>query len=83
MAQIGLRGESLLRQCQAGTDEQAYVARTANEEIATQLKGLLPPMLRSLFSPSTTMTELVPYMMRIISPPLRPVSLQTRVARPS
>jgi chromosome transmission fidelity protein 18 len=50
------------------------VARTANEEIGTSLKGLLPPMLRSLFNPTTTMTELVPYMMRIISPPLRPVS---------
>jgi hypothetical protein len=50
------------------------MARTANEEIAGSLKTLLPPVLRSLFSPSTIMTELVPYMMRIISPPLRPVS---------
>jgi len=83
MAQIGLRGEYFRRYRDAGTEEQAYVARTANEEIGTQLKGLLPPMLRSLFSPSTTMTELVPYMMRIISPPLRPVSLQPRVTRPS
>lgn len=53
---------------------QAYVTRTANEEVATSLKVLLPPVLRSLFSPTTTMTELIPFVMRIISPPLRPVS---------
>lgn len=33
------------------------------------------PILRSLFSASATMTELLPLLMRIISPPLKPVSL--------
>ncbi|EIW66530.1 hypothetical protein TREMEDRAFT_34848, partial [Tremella mesenterica DSM 1558] len=55
-------------------DYEAYQARLGNEEIATSLKNVIPPILRSLFSPTTTMTELIPLLMRIISPPLKPVN---------
>ncbi|WVQ78666.1 hypothetical protein IAT38_000753 [Cryptococcus sp. DSM 104549] len=55
-------------------DYECFQARTANEEIATTLKLLVPPVLRSLFSTTTTLTELIPFLMRIISPPLKPVN---------
>ncbi|WVR03696.1 hypothetical protein IAU60_000691 [Kwoniella sp. DSM 27419] len=55
-------------------DYESYQARVANEEIAGQLKLLIPPILRSLFSSTKTLTELIPLLMRIISPPLRPVN---------
>jgi hypothetical protein len=84
MAKGGLRGESaywyncgLVHPSQIWSikaDIEAYLARVANEEIATTFKTLLPPIMRTLFSPTTTMTELIPYLMRIISPPLKPVS---------
>lgn len=45
-----------------------------NEEVATTTKNSFPPVLRSLFSSTTTLTELIPLLMRIISPPLRPVN---------
>ncbi|WWC88031.1 uncharacterized protein L201_002934 [Kwoniella dendrophila CBS 6074] len=56
------------------SDYEAYQARIANEEISTSLKNLLPPILRSLFSTTTTLTEFIPLLMRIISPPLKPVN---------
>ncbi|WWC68500.1 uncharacterized protein I206_102429 [Kwoniella pini CBS 10737] len=55
-------------------DYEAYQARIANEEISTSLKNLVPPILRSLFSTSTLLTEFIPLIMRIISPPLKPVN---------
>ncbi|WVQ93642.1 hypothetical protein IAU59_000718 [Kwoniella sp. CBS 9459] len=55
-------------------DYESYQARMANEEIANNLKLLVPPMLRSLFSSNKTLTELIPLLMRIISPPLKPVN---------
>ena len=54
-------------------NSQAYQTRLVNEEVATNFKTLLPPVLRSLFSPTTALTELIPLLMRIISPPLKPV----------
>jgi hypothetical protein len=44
-----------------------------NEEVVTALKNAIPPILKSLFSATTTLTELIPLLMRIISPPLKPV----------
>jgi chromosome transmission fidelity protein 18 len=38
----------------------------------------VPPILRSLFSATTTLTELIPLLMRIISPPLKPVRRRRR-----
>jgi chromosome transmission fidelity protein 18 len=38
------------------------------------MKNGIPAALRSLFSSTTALTELIPLLMRIISPPLRPVS---------
>lgn len=35
--------------------------------------NVLPPILRSMFITNTTLTELIPFLMRIISPPLKPV----------
>ncbi|TXT07460.1 hypothetical protein VHUM_03180 [Vanrija humicola] len=55
-------------------DYESYQARLANEEVTLSLKSALPPVLRSLFSSTTTLTELIPLLMRIISPPLKPVN---------
>lgn len=55
-------------------DYEAYQIRVANEEIASSVKSTIPPTLRSMFSSTTTLTELIPLLMRVISPPLRPVS---------
>ncbi|WWD16374.1 hypothetical protein CI109_100800 [Kwoniella shandongensis] len=55
-------------------DYESYQARIANEEIATNMKALIPPIMRSLFLTTTTYTELIPLLMRIISPPLKPVN---------
>ncbi|ORY29754.1 hypothetical protein BCR39DRAFT_588132 [Naematelia encephala] len=55
-------------------DYEAFQARTVNEEVATSLKSLVPPILRSLFVSSHVLTELIPMLMRIISPPLKPVN---------
>lgn len=54
---------------------QAYQARITNEEISNNLKMGLPPSIRSLFQTSNMLTELIPLLMRIITPPLKPVSL--------
>ncbi|OCF36301.1 hypothetical protein I316_02176 [Kwoniella heveanensis BCC8398] len=62
-------------------DYECYQARTANEEIANSLKLLVPPILRSLFSSTKTLTELIPLLMRIISPPLKPVN--ANIAKPA
>lgn len=55
-------------------DVQSFQTRVANEEIATSLKTSIPPILHSLFTSSTSLTELIPLLMRIISPPLKPVN---------
>ncbi|WRT65827.1 uncharacterized protein IL334_002777 [Kwoniella shivajii] len=55
-------------------DYESYQARIANEEISTSMKNLVPPILRSLFSTTTTLTEFIPLLMRVISPPLKPVN---------
>ncbi|WOO80484.1 Chromosome transmission fidelity protein 18 [Vanrija pseudolonga] len=55
-------------------DYESYQARLANEEVTLSLKSAIPPVLRSLFSSTTTLTELIPLLMRIISPPLKPVN---------
>ncbi|WVQ77322.1 hypothetical protein IAR50_007006 [Cryptococcus sp. DSM 104548] len=55
-------------------DYDAYQSRTANELVTTQFTTLLPPIYRTLFSTTTTSTELIPFLMRIISPPLKPVN---------
>ncbi|OWT35579.1 chromosome transmission fidelity protein 18 [Cryptococcus neoformans Bt1] len=55
-------------------DYEAYQTRVSNEEVATAFKNVLPPILRSMFTTSTTLTELIPFLMRIISPPLKPVN---------
>ncbi|KAI9632791.1 P-loop containing nucleoside triphosphate hydrolase protein [Dioszegia hungarica] len=55
-------------------DYESYQARTVNAEVATTLKTGFPPILRSLFSTTTTLTELIPLLIRIITPPLRPVN---------
>ncbi|KAK8861703.1 hypothetical protein IAR55_002526 [Kwoniella newhampshirensis] len=55
-------------------DYECYQARVVNEEIATNLKNLIPPIMRSLFLTTATYTELIPLLMRIISPPLKPVN---------
>ncbi|KLT43446.1 P-loop containing nucleoside triphosphate hydrolase protein [Cutaneotrichosporon oleaginosum] len=55
-------------------DYEAYLVRVGNEEIATSFKAAITPNLRSLFSSSSTLTELIPLLMRIISPPLKPVN---------
>ncbi|WVO14672.1 hypothetical protein L204_102309 [Cryptococcus depauperatus] len=55
-------------------DYDAFQTRNSNEEIATAFKANLPPILRCLFSATTTFTELIPLLIRIISPPLNPVN---------
>lgn len=55
-------------------DYEAYQTRVTNEEIAKTAKSGLPATLRSLFSATTTLTELLPLLMRVVTPPLRPVS---------
>ncbi|GMK59840.1 hypothetical protein CspeluHIS016_0900570 [Cutaneotrichosporon spelunceum] len=55
-------------------DYEAYLVRVGNEEIAESFKAAITPNLRSLFSSSTTLTELIPLLVRIISPPLKPVN---------
>ncbi|KAL7419625.1 Chromosome transmission fidelity protein 18 [Cryptotrichosporon argae] len=55
-------------------DYEAYQARMANAEIADGLMLAVPAQLRALFSSTTALTELVPLLMRIISPPLKPVN---------
>ncbi|TYJ55605.1 hypothetical protein B9479_003755 [Cryptococcus floricola] len=55
-------------------DYEAYQNRTANELVTSQFTTLLPPVYRTLFSTTTTSTELIPFLMRIISPPLKPVN---------
>ncbi|RSH94825.1 hypothetical protein EHS25_004631 [Saitozyma podzolica] len=55
-------------------DYESFQTRTLNEEVSTALKNAIPPILRSLFSATTTLTELIPLLMRIISPPLKPVN---------
>lgn len=52
---------------------QAYQAQVLNKEIATSMQTAIPPALRSLFQSKQIITELVPFLMRIISPPLKPV----------
>ncbi|KAK4688524.1 chromosome transmission fidelity protein 18, partial [Tremellales sp. Uapishka_1] len=62
-------------------DYECYQTRTANTEIMTNMKNLTPPVLRSLFTATTTLTELIPLLMRIITPPLKPVN--ANIVKPS
>ncbi|WVO24366.1 uncharacterized protein IAS62_005731 [Cryptococcus decagattii] len=55
-------------------DYEAYQTRSSNEEVARAFMNVLPPILRSMFITNTTLTELIPFLMRIISPPLKPVN---------
>lgn len=76
MAQSRLRGGSERIAAEAFLlMVQAYQAQVLNKEIATSMQLAIPPALRSLFQSKQIITELVPFLMRIISPPLKPVSL--------
>jgi chromosome transmission fidelity protein 18 len=52
-----------------------------NTEIATALRTTLPPVLHTLFSPTTHLTELIPLLMRITSPPLK--SVNAHIVKPA
>lgn len=58
-------------------DYECYVTRTANMETVTALSATIPPAIRSLYTSTTVLTELAPLLMRIISPPLKPVRVLT------
>jgi chromosome transmission fidelity protein 18 len=56
------------------TDYEAFLKSSAIKEIGTALLQSIPANLRTIYNSSTILTELGPYLMRIISPPLKPVS---------
>jgi len=55
------------------TDYEAFLKTSAIKEIGTALHQSIPANLRTIYNASTVLTELGPYLMRIISPPLKPV----------
>ena len=55
------------------TDYEAFFKTSAIKEIGTALHQSIPANLRTIYNASTVLTELGPYLMRIISPPLKPV----------
>lgn len=57
------------------TDYEAYLKANAIKEIGQAMHSGIPLALRSIYNASTILTELGPYLMRIISPPLKPVSI--------
>jgi chromosome transmission fidelity protein 18 len=50
-------------------------------ETVTALTSTIPPGIRSLYTSTTVLTELAPLLMRIISPPLKPVGYCSRAPR--
>ena len=55
---------------------QAYLARAAHQEIAETFHRSLPMSLSPSFTATTVTAELIPLMIRILSPDLRPVNSQ-------
>ncbi|KAH8082309.1 P-loop containing nucleoside triphosphate hydrolase protein [Filobasidium floriforme] len=56
------------------TDYEAFLKSSAIKEIGTALLQSIPANLRTIYNSSSILTELGPYLMRIISPPLKPVN---------
>lgn len=56
------------------TDYEAFLKSSAIKEIGTALLQSIPANLRTIYNSATILTELGPYLMRIISPPLKPAS---------
>jgi chromosome transmission fidelity protein 18 len=54
-------------------DYEAFLKANATKEIGLALIQAIPANLRTIYNASTILTELGPYLMRIISPPLKPV----------
>merc|ERR1712093_754417 len=57
-------------------DYEMYIKRTAHMEIADGLRKSLPLSVKSMFSGSDVAAELVPALIRIVSPDLKPVNQQ-------
>lgn len=57
-------------------DYEAYLKRSAHQEIAETVQKALPMSLSPSFSATSVVTELAPYLIRILSPDLRPVNSQ-------
>ncbi|KAJ9100114.1 hypothetical protein QFC19_005794 [Naganishia cerealis] len=55
-------------------DYESYVKASTNKDVGTALLKSIPPNLRALYNSSSALTELVPLLMRIISPNLKPVN---------
>ncbi|GAA6010908.1 hypothetical protein JCM11491_004595 [Sporobolomyces phaffii] len=58
------------------TDYEMYLQRTAHEEIATSFSLNLPLSVKSLFTGTTLVSELLPLFNRIVAPDLKPVNSQ-------
>ncbi|KAJ9125621.1 hypothetical protein QFC22_000583 [Naganishia vaughanmartiniae] len=56
------------------TDYESYVKTSTNRDVGTALLKSIPPNLRALYNSTSALTELVPLLMRIISPNLKPVN---------
>ncbi|KAH8920215.1 P-loop containing nucleoside triphosphate hydrolase protein [Atractiella rhizophila] len=57
-------------------DYEGYLKRMAHEEISNSFRQGLPVEVRSIFTSVNTSLELAPYMMRILSPDLKPINSQ-------
>ncbi|KAJ9109280.1 hypothetical protein QFC21_000609 [Naganishia friedmannii] len=53
---------------------QAYIKTSTNKDVGTALLKSIPANLRALYNSTSALTELVPLLMRIISPNLKPVN---------
>lgn len=53
-----------------------YLQRTAHDEIATTFSLNLPLSLKSTFTATTLVSELLPLFNRIVSPDLKPINSQ-------
>ncbi|GAA5970017.1 hypothetical protein JCM3765_007278 [Sporobolomyces pararoseus] len=58
------------------TDYEMYLQRTAHDEIATTFSLNLPLSLKSTFTATTLVSELLPLFNRIVSPDLKPINSQ-------
>ncbi|KAK4052058.1 Chromosome transmission fidelity protein 18 [Microbotryomycetes sp. JL201] len=58
------------------SDYEAYLKRTAHQEIAQVFTTGMPHGLKNLFTATNVCAELLPYLNRIISPDLKPVNNQ-------
>jgi chromosome transmission fidelity protein 18 len=53
-----------------------YLQRTAHDEIATSFSLNLPLSLKSMFTSTTVVSELLPLFNRIVTPDLKPINSQ-------